>query len=408
MTKKNNYYLKSINNQIEQVYHQTKSTKAKRMPSLVVQGSYTMQDKAKYYTFDMPYGLPSEESKFIKKNYYNMFAGAQYNIYTGGAVTSLIKTKEAELNSAKFNLKEEEIKVIYKVKSLYIKILELKAIEKVSQSQVDALESHLKDIQHFYDKGLVADIDLMQTRIKLKEAIQQHSEVKKEINVLKSQLAILMGENPSYEYTVEEVNENIEEIPGFKELNEIAKKHRPLLKQLDFKIDSVAQTENLSKSSLLPKVYVKGGYQYSNSMEGVEPEGGFMLEAGVSFKLDWNKPFEDMKASKEAVYRVQNLKRNADLRISMEVKRAYENYKTAVSNHKVALSALDEAKEYFRITKLKYANGIASNTDVLDAETMLTNAKANEKKSFYNILNAYFGIESAIGTNLKGGNKDEQ
>ena len=92
----------------------------------------------------------------------------------------------------------------------------------------------------------------------------------------------------------------------------------------------------------------------------------------------------------------------------MQVKRAYENYKTAVSNHKVALSALDEAKEYFRITKLKYANGIASNTDVLDAETMLTNAKANEKKSFYNILNAYFSIESAIGTNLEGGNKGEQ
>ena len=217
-----------------------------------------------------------------------------------------------------------------------------------------------------------------------------------------------MGETPSYEYTVEEVNENINEIPNFKELNEIAKKHRPLLKQLDFKIDSVAQNENLSKSSLLPKVYVKGGYQYSNSMEGIEPEGGFMLEAGVNFKLDWNKPFEDMKASKQAVYQVQNLKRNADLRISMQVKRAYENYKTAVSNHKVALSALDEAKEYFRITKLKYANGIASNTDVLDAETMLTNAKANEKKSFYNILNAYFSIESAIGTNLEGGNKSEQ
>jgi outer membrane protein TolC len=242
----------------------------------------------------------------------------------------------------------------------------------------------------------------MQTRIKLKKSIQQSAEIQKEINILKGKLSILMGDEPKSDYKIEEVNKKIDYMPDFQKLNELAKKHRPVIKELKYKINNIAELKNLSKSEFLPKVYVRGGYQYNNNFVDTTPEDGFMVETGVSFKLDWNKPYENIRASKEAIYQVENLKRNTQLTISMQLKSAYENYKTAISNHKVALSALDEAKEYFRITKLKYANGIASNTDVLDAESMLTDAKANEKKSYYKILNAYFSIESAIGTKLNG------
>jgi outer membrane protein TolC len=109
-TIKNNYYLKSVNNRINQVYHQTKASKANRYPSLVFQGSYTMLDNAKYTNMDMPAPVPDQKIKFINKDYYNVFAGAEYNIYTGGAVTSKIKRKEAELKSERYRLKEEQKK----------------------------------------------------------------------------------------------------------------------------------------------------------------------------------------------------------------------------------------------------------------------------------------------------------
>jgi outer membrane protein TolC len=150
----------------------------------------------------------------------------------------------------------------------------------------------------------------------------------------------------------------------------------------------------------MPKIYIQGGYKYSDNVYNLSPEGGFTVQAGVDFNLDWGKPFKEVKARKHLTYKLQNIKRNTELKILMQVKRAYENYQAAKSNYNVAKSSFEEAKEFFRITKLKYSNGLASNTDVLDAETMLTNAKSNEKKAYYEILKAYFEIENAIGCKI--------
>ncbi len=396
----NNFNLKALNEDVENKKMNLKATKNLNLPILFFKGSYTLQESAKYTNISTPAPFPDMEYKSVNKNFYDVFAGIRYNIYSGGVISSKIKIDEYDFKSAKFDFIEETNKLKFQIKRTYANILQVKAYTNVAKFQVKTIKSHLEDVKKFYEKGLVANIDLMQTRIKLREAEQNLIDIKKQLNILKANLSVLTGDLPVSDYNVDELDFDFSNIPIIELLLDKAKSNRALLKKLDQKANAAKEFENISKAGYKPKFFIQGGYKYSDNINDLTPEGGFAVEAGVDFTLDWTRPFDEAKARKHMTYKIQNLKRNVELKILMQVKSAYENYKAAVSNHKVAQSSLEEAEEFFRITKLKYSNGLASNTDVLDAETMLTNAKSNEKKAYYEILKAYFSIENAIGCEI--------
>jgi len=82
------------------------------------------------------------------------------------------------------------------------------------------------------------------------------------------------------------------------------------------------------------------------------------------------------------------------------VKAAYERFLTAKENLKVAQDSLSEAEEYYRLTVEQFKNQLASTTDVLDAESMLTSAKKGREISYYQLLKAYYDLQEAVGGNI--------
>jgi outer membrane protein TolC len=66
-------------------------------------------------------------------------------------------------------------------------------------------------------------------------------------------------------------------------------------------------------------------------------------------------------------------------------------------NIKTAEKALDQARENFRITNLQYQQQAATSTDVLDANSFLTQADTNYYSAVYSYLDANAALERAIG-----------
>jgi outer membrane protein TolC len=188
---------------------------------------------------------------------------------------------------------------------------------------------------------------------------------------------------------------------NLQDLYEKAVNNRPVIKQLNTEIAALKESKNLIKSDFNPKIYVAAGYSYSNQNDDIEPKGGFFGKLGLNFDLQWNKPSKEISAVSEKIIALNQKRLNTILQIKLEVKDAFENYITARENLKVAKTALKEAEEYFRIVKLKYSNSLASNSDVLDAEAMLTSALNNEKNAYYDLIISYYQIEKTIGNNLR-------
>ena len=110
-------------------------------------------------------------------------------------------------------------------------------------------------------------------------------------------------------------------------------------------------------------------------------------------------------------YRIQQAKlslqkvNNQFVQLEQAIDMEYESAKTTMLNSIEALKVQKEnmelADEVFRITKIKYDQGIGTNLEIIDAESSLKEAQTNYYNALYEALIAKIELETATGTFIK-------
>jgi outer membrane protein TolC len=65
---------------------------------------------------------------------------------------------------------------------------------------------------------------------------------------------------------------------------------------------------------------------------------------------------------------------------------------------------IEQAKEQLRLAKIRYRNGVITNTDLLAAETALTRARFQKVTTTYNILLSQYDLKKAVGEKIWASN----
>jgi outer membrane protein TolC len=147
-----------------------------------------------------------------------------------------------------------------------------------------------------------------------------------------------------------------------------------------------------------PRIYVRLG---GGDVGGEGVRTGF--QEGASIHLDQQlfgggrRLGERQSAEAEvraAVARAQNVLDD----ISLEVNLAYRGVTATRERIPLAETAIIQARENLRLVRVKYKNGNATPTDVVDAETTLTRSEQREYSAVYDYLAALARLEYAMGT----------
>ncbi|MEF3255867.1 MAG: TolC family protein, partial [Deferribacterales bacterium] len=229
-----------------------------------------------------------------------------------------------------------------------------------------------------------------------KDAEKKLAEIDQNIKIAKYNLMVTLGEEPDDNFDVSEPKKNNDINLNEKELANLAIENRSIIKKMEKDLNTIKNTLEIEKSSYKPIVSLYGGYNYNDSNDAIHPKDGFLLQAGVSFKLDWGKPFSNIKSKKEEIYSYENLIREKKLEVKLSALKAFSDYQIAMQQYKVSLSQVEESEEFYRVMKLKYQNGLISNTDLLSSELTMTNSNMQLKKSFYDILRKLYKLEYEI------------
>jgi outer membrane protein TolC len=88
-------------------------------------------------------------------------------------------------------------------------------------------------------------------------------------------------------------------------------------------------------------------------------------------------------------------------RVALEVKEAVIVLLEANQKIRVAEKAITQAEENFRISQERYNAQIATSTEVVDAEALLTQARTNYYDALYDYHLASFALKKATGTILE-------
>ncbi len=404
--------VRSAEEEIKSKEFEERSAKADFYPKLSTDYSYTRIDTstvndAKYttyvYTPSTGSFTPRQVSPLDADNY-ELNITATQPLFTGWRLTALRELASLGLDTAKIQKETTIHGLVLDVKQAYFGILKAEKLEKVAVQAVEQLEAHLRVAQAFYDEGIIAKNELLQTEVQMAQANQNLIRAKNSVELAKSIFNKLLRRGLDSEVTIEDILDYHAVSLTLPQCLERAELYRTEIKELSLNILYAEKGVELTKSSYYPTVALVGNY----NREGDEPLMGsdpgedadswaLMVKAEWTF-WEWGKKKSDVSASRAQVAKVKYLLRELKDSIQLQVKQAYLNLREAEKNIQVAQTAVIQAEENFRMNEERYKQQVATSTDVLDAQTLLTQARSN----YFNALSehniAWAQLERAMGT----------
>ncbi len=321
-------------------------------------------------------------------------------LYTGGQLEGQIKSADFGLNSADLTLENTRQAVKLQTAQAYYQVLQYKNLMAVHQEELNNLNEHLRHIQIQYDVGNVAMADVIETKVQIANSRQGFNTVRGDYANALATLNNIIGFPNDMPLAV---TDNLDYLPYEQseiECLEYALEHRPDGIAAIYEIKRAEAQINEAKSGFRPNIsaIIQG------SMTG---EGAFKADqskenwaAGISLQwniFDNNITSTRVEQAKSAQRKAESLARQNLETIRLEVHNAYTNLKIAEENIKITSEAVEQAKEKFFISQVRYEEGEDTNLPVMDAQEKLTNAQMNYFNALYSYNMNKAQLEKAMG-----------
>jgi len=387
------------------------SSKADFLPKLSTSYTYTRLDNdtvndAKYTAY--PYN-PLTGSHFPKAaspldtNTYQFNITATQWLFTGWRLTISREIASLGVDTAKIQKETTIQNLVLNVKEAYFGILKAEKLENVAKQAVEQLKANLGVSQAFYDEGIIAKNALLQTEVQMAQARQNLIKATNAVEIAKSLFNKLLRRGLNKEVKIKDILDYHPIRLLLDQCMEKAEQNRPEIKEVSLNVMSAEKAVDLNKSSYYPSVTLIGNYQREtddillDSGPGEDPDIWTITVKGEWTFWEWRKKGHDVAAARAKLAKANYLLKEIKDNIQLEVKGAYLSLREAEKNIQVAKKAVVQAEENFRMNEERYKQQVATSTDVLDALTLLTQARTN----YFNALSehniAWARLERAMG-----------
>lgn len=346
-----------------------------------------------------------EDMLKLSRNYGNTLS-LTMPIYTGGQLEGAIKAADLAMNANELGLELSKQQVKAATMSAYYQALQAKNQIKVAQDSVNTLTEHLKNVNAQYTVGTVAKSDVLGTQVQMANAEQNLINANNSYDVAIASLNNVMGLPTDTELNLtDSLDYNVYEIP-LEECTAYARSNRPDVLMADYQVAIAEAGVQQAKAGYMPKVSA----QASKSWAGDSPFGSEETDqrygqsnnwtAGLVVSWDiWDNNVTQSKVnqSKAAVAKAEAAAENTRQSGDLEVRTAYLNLKAAEKSINTTQVAVDKAQEDYKIAQVRYAAGVGTNLDVMDAEEKLAQAQTNYYTALYNYNSSKAALDEAMG-----------
>jgi outer membrane protein len=280
----------------------------------------------------------------------------------------------------------------------------------VQEASVNLLNRELEDQQRRFDAGTVPRFNVLRAEVAAANQRPNLIRARNAYRIAKNNLANLLGYNLPREIWEDiplQLTDKLEATPYQIDLPSAiaqAMEKRPELGVL-------RKAEKLQKEGIVnaragykPSVQLFGGYgdkssQFENDLS-VERHGWFggaQLTWDIFDGLLTQGKVGEAKALHE---KSKNVLEDTSRQIELEVRTAYSTFIEATEVLDSQSKVQEQAEEALRLAKARADAGTATQLDVLDAETSLTQARTTQIQALHDYAVARARLERAIGQNL--------
>jgi outer membrane protein TolC len=307
--------------------------------------------------------------------------------------------KSAESGAAQ--VESAELTVRQAVETLYLRVFEAKALEETAIASERELNDRLEVARAQLATGVLTEADVLRVQVAAANARQQALSAHAQGLVARAGLLAMLAlpaDDAGISFAEpKSLLESGQSQPGTAAAQEQALSHRPEIMQTRLSLEAGEHQQRARKYALLPEIDLEGAYMRSYGQVILPTNSAFI---GINAKWaiwEWGASWAAYRASQAQARAAAFDLENQKLQIRAEVTSGMAQLDAAASAISVAEQAIASAQEAYRVTDAQLQAGTATTTDLLEAQSALTQARLNYLRAQYELAIARVNLRRALG-----------
>ncbi len=325
-------------------------------------------------------------------------------IFKGGLVNKSVEMAGLREQLSELDLEKNKQDVKFLVISNYLDVYKILNQQKVFENNKKLALERLKNIQKFYQQGMVTRNEVIRGELAIKNLDQGILTLINNKKILNYNLNIALGLPEDTEIIPVESLDVKEAGIGMPYYLNLAHDSNPLLKSAKTNVYVADKNIEIIRTDKMPTIAGFGGYTMQRPVTTRNPvldiyAGGWQTGISVSYNID------NLYKTKERVKLGEIQKSQAgdavvltQQNIDMAVNAAYVKYQESLQQADILNDAKKLAEENYKITEAKYLNQLAVQAEMIDAQNQKLQSELDFANAEINVLYQYYNLLKSTGT----------
>lgn len=327
-----------------------------------------------------------------------------YDIYTGGERSARIERAEREVRRQQLQVEVIGEQVRFEATDNYYLLQNADAQVAIAQADVENASQTLRDAQLLERAGLGTRFDVLRAEGDLAAANEQLTRAIAEQRTARRRLAETLGLGQHVELSAaDEITES-----GFWDLSldetiVRAYKNRAELEQQLILREIGKKEREIALAGIRPQVDFLAQYDARDNLDdGVPILTDWTFQARVSWTLfDGGRAFEGARSAERRIDQANLQFANQRNEIRFQVEEAYYSMIANQENIESTFKNVETREEALRLARLRFQAGVGTQTDVIDAQRDLSDARGRYLQAIIQYNQSLNALQRAV-SNLPG------
>ena len=355
--------------------------RASTLPQIAAQAGYTRTNHVDAFGIL----LPNNQLRIIYPDIpdnYRARLDLQWPIYTGGRLDAIERAARIEATASADDIATARRDLTLEITRAYWAFVTATESLRVVEESVTRVDAHLADVRNQLAAGLVPPSDVFTVDA---QASRQHMltvQARSNRDIVEAELGRLVGAPPGAAVETAAALDALAAPPApLDELIEAARQQRPERAALVKRTGAAGERARAAAAGTKPTVAVGGGVDYSSPNPRIFPrDEAWRTSWDASVNVIW--PIFDAGRARSEMAEAAALRRavqerlaDFDASLAVEIRQRVSEIASSRAAISAATDAVRSAAEARRVLGERFGAGVATSTDVLDAQVALLQAE---------------------------------
>jgi outer membrane protein len=380
----------------------TVGRRAAMLPQVAASAGYTNTNHVETFGIVMPNNQLRVIYPDIPNNYRTR-VDVQYPIYTGGRLDALAAAARKESDATTDDIDAVGAELRLEVTRSFWNLVVSDESSRVVDESLGRMQAHLRDVRNQLAAGLVPPNDVLSVEAQESRQRMLSIQARSARDVAEAELARLIGADPGTPIQPNAVLAPVGLDATFDSLLAEAREQRKDRQALLDRLAGAEFRRQAAGAGMRPAIGLAGGFDYARPNPRIFPRQGSWRESwDASVNISWplfdgGRTTADVAEAAASRRAIQARLDELDSVIALEIRQHIAEIQASRAAVAAAEDAVRAATEARRVIGERFAAGVATSTDVLDAQIAVLQASLDRTQALANAHLADARLHRAVG-----------